>query len=112
MADADSRQPSSLTCDLADAVPEVTNCKLDGDRGWSIKDNQPGSNDTFDVGPVYTKMLLEPDQKKSGGYAITTVAPESCTTDSANLITNLDVGAQNKIATAVCASTKPEDDAT
>lgn len=95
--------PSSLDC----ASPAVTDCTLTATGGWSIKENQPGSNDTFPVGPELTTMLVQPDQKKSGGYATTTVAPGSCTTESANLITNLSVGAQNKIATAVCASTKP-----
>ena len=72
--------PSSLSCDLRPARRSpIASSQATG--GWSIKENQPGSNDTFDVGPVYTTMLLQPDQKKSGGYAITTVAPGSCTTD-------------------------------
>ncbi len=95
--------PSSLNC----ANPTVTDCKLTATGGWSIKENQPGSNDTFPVGPESTTLLVQPDQKKSGGYALTTVTPGSCTTESANLITNLAVGELNKIATAVCASTKP-----
>ena len=99
--------PSGLSC----VNPAITDCTLTATGGWSIKENQPGSNDTFPFEPELTTMLLQPDEKKSGGYAISTIAPGNCSTTSANLVTNLSVGASNKIATAVCASTKPLDDA-
>lgn len=98
-----SIDPTGLTCD----TPSVTDCKLTATGGWSIKENQPGSNDTFPVGPVVTTMLLQPNPTRAGTYAITSVPPGSCTTESANLVTNLAVNAGNRIATAVCAGTLP-----
>jgi hypothetical protein len=94
--------PETLDC----AHPLVTDCTLTATGSWAIKDNQPGSNDTFPVQET-TSLLLQPDQSKSGGYALSTVKKADCTTTSANLVTNLSVGALNKIATAICAGTLP-----
>ncbi len=57
-------------------------------------------------------MLLQPDQKKSGGYAISTIAPGKLQHHVRKPRHKpLSWSVQNKIATAVCASTKPLDDA-
>jgi hypothetical protein len=103
------RTPSTSASGLSCANPVVTDCVLTATGAWAIKENQPGSNDTFPVAES-TDLLLQPNPTKSGGYALTTVAPGACSTASANLVTNLAVDASNKIATAVCASTKPVGD--
>jgi hypothetical protein len=109
------RTPTVDTSSLSCSNPAVTDCVLTATGAWAIKENQPGSNDTFpvptDEPAELTTLLLQPDEKKSGGYALNTVSAANCNTTTANLVTNLSVGATNKIATAVCASTKPTGDA-
>ena len=86
----------------------VTNCVLETTGTWSIKEsnNTTPSPDTFAIDEA-TTLLVQPNPQTAGGYALTTIAAANCTTDSANLVTNLNVGQGNKIATAVCVSDKP-----
>jgi hypothetical protein len=92
--------PSSLDCD-----DPGTDCELTTTGTWGIKENQPGSNDTFPTTET-TDLLLQPNPMRAGGYAIAPVAG-GCTFANANLVTNPSVNSSNKLASAVCASTVP-----
>jgi hypothetical protein len=77
---------------------------------WTIKEGtgSPGSSgpDTFFTGTVATSLLVVPDQKKAGGYAL-----DACTSlASPTLSTNPSLGAGNPLATNVCATSLPVGD--
>jgi hypothetical protein len=89
----------------------VTDCVLKTTGTWTLKESNATtpSPDTFAI-PEETTLLVQPNPQKAGGYALNAVSAANCTTESANVSTNLGVGQANKIATAVCVGATPPND--
>jgi hypothetical protein len=78
-------------------------CQLSTVGTWSIKEANPGSNDTFPT-TVNTTMLTVPDPSKAGTYAITACSGTSDPT----LLTNQSLNATtNPASTSVCVRSVP-----
>ena len=91
--------------------PSATPVCMANSITWTLKEGtgQPGSAgpDTFPAGPVFTSLLVVPDFRKAGGYALGKCTGSSTTT----LGTNGTVNATNPLSTDVCATTLPTGDA-
>jgi uncharacterized repeat protein (TIGR01451 family) len=72
---------------------------------WQIKDSQPGGNDTFPTNTVVTSLLVVPDQRKAGGYPLTT-----CSSSAGSQLETFPVSPGNPLQTRVCETSLPVGD--